>query len=250
LEVLQIRNSIPSEWRRVLYESNKQSVEEKKVFFIDNMMYKIDSITTKLIYLELIRQKGRSPSCIVKWSEDYPGFHNAHEDLWPNIFYNAFNTTQDTKLQTFQFKIIHRLIVCNKKLSDMKIKDDPKCDHCDEIDDLLHFFLFCPKANQFWNSFFNWWNNLGEIQISIDYDSLEESVIFGFLTEGGIFTVLNFCILLAKYHIYNQRIHNGNAIDFFQYLIELKNRLKLEYTICTHKMTNDFEKYSFLFDQL
>ncbi len=37
-----------------------------------------------------------------------------------------------------------------------------------------------------------------------------------------IFIVLNYCILIAKFHIYCQWIHNNNAINLFQYLIELK----------------------------
>ncbi len=71
-------------------------------------------------------------------------------------------------------------------------------------------------------SFFTWWNNLGDIQIPLHSESLEECILFEFQIEGDIFSVLNYCILIAKLHIYCERIHNNNAINLFQYLIELK----------------------------
>ncbi len=54
-------------------------------------------------------------------------------------------------------------------------------------------------------------------------------------------------ILIAKYHIYCQRIHNENGINFFQYLIELKNKLRIEKYICT---IEKFDKFQFLYEQL
>ncbi len=39
-----------------------------------------------------------------------------------------------------------------------------------------------------------------------------------------IFTVLNFCALMTKHHIYCHRIHNENALNYF--LAKLKNNLK------------------------
>ncbi len=74
--------------------------------------------------------------------------------------------------------------------------------------------------------FFTWWNNLRAIQIPLHSESLEECILFGFQIEGDIFSVLSYCILIAKLHIYCQRIHNYNAINLFQYLIELKKQAK------------------------
>ncbi len=70
------------------------------------------------------------------------------------------------------------------------------------------------------------------------------------LFEGDIFSVLNYCILLAKFHIYCQRIHNNNAINLFQYSIELKKKLKIENYICASNSVGKFEKIVFLHEQL
>ncbi len=38
---------------------------------------------------------------------------------------SAFHTTRETKLQSFQYRILHRTITCRKKLYDMKLVDSP-----------------------------------------------------------------------------------------------------------------------------
>ncbi len=65
-----------------------------------------------------------------------------------------------------------------------------------------------------------------------------------------IFNVLIYCILLAKFHIYCHRIHNNNAINLFQHLIELKNKLKIEHYICASNSIGKFEQILFLYEQL
>ncbi len=31
-------------------------------------------------------KKCSDPACIAKWGKDYPSFHSAIKELWPNIF--------------------------------------------------------------------------------------------------------------------------------------------------------------------
>ncbi len=101
-------------------------------------------------------------------------------------------------------------------LFDMKLVDNAKCKYCHELYSISHFFRFCPKEDQFWSFSFTWWNNLGDIRIPLHFESLEECILFGFQIEGDIFSFLNYCILIAKFHIYCQPIHNNNAINLFQ----------------------------------
>ena len=134
---------------------------------------------------------------------------------------------------------------------DIKLAPNPLCLYCSKKDTITHFFLFCEKIDYFWNDFFNWWNHLGDIEIAADYENLEEAVIFGFKSRGGIHSVLNYCILMAKYHIYVKRIHHDNAVDLSQYLVFLKHKLKIEKQICDgNEDCTDFNKFTFLYDQL
>ena len=104
----------------------------------------------------------------------------------------------------------------------MTIVDSPKCKFCDEDDTIRHFFLLCPKIDAFWFSFFTWWNGLGGQKIPTSYECLQECILFGFQEKDAIFDTLNYCIIVAKYHINCKRLHDDNNVDFYQYLIELK----------------------------
>ena len=251
LQVLQIRQSIPHEWRQVLYEIKTVMHRDMEMIFISQNKYNISKVNTNIFYNFFIEKKRREPTCIRKWTEEYPGFKDASEDLWPNIFRLPFNIIKDTYFQTFQYKIIHRLITCQKKLSEMKIADSPKCKFCNEDDTIRHFFLFCPKIDAFWFSFISWWNGLGGLHIPTGSECLQECILFGFQEKDVIFDTLNYCIIIAKYHIYCKRLHNDNNVDFYQYLIELKYRLKIEKTICSNSNTlKSFDKYMFIYEQI
>ncbi len=64
-----------------------------------------------------------------------------------------------------------------------------------------------------------------------DLNFLEECIIFGFHLRGEIFEVLTFCILIAKYYIYNKRLLDDNNIEFLHFLYVLKFKLVLWYYI-------------------
>ncbi len=114
-------------------------------------------------------------------------------------------------------------------LSDINLIHCPKCLFCNEIDNIRHFFLFCPKVHNFCNSFFQWWNRMGDLEIAADYDFLEECIIFGFHLRGEIFEGLNFLILIPKYYIHNKRLLDDNNIEFLHFLYVLKFNLDIEH---------------------
>ncbi len=67
--------------------------------------------------------------------------------------------------------------------------------------------------------------SLSELDMS-NFDHIQECVLFGFPGENKIFKVINFCILIAKYYIYIQKLINSNKIDFYDYLVQLKQIYK------------------------
>ena len=185
LELLQIRLSIHSLWWETIYGEKKRSVLNAEViYYCNGSIHELSTVTCKDIYWSFIHHRKRDPSCVKKWAVAYPGFKNATEELWTNIFRLSFSITRETKLQSFQYRLIHRTITCRKRLFEMKMADHPRCLYCKDIDDIKHFFLFCPKVQSFWNSFFLWWNNLGDIIIPPEYECLEECMIFGFQPRG------------------------------------------------------------------
>ena len=220
-------------------------------YTLNNKSITIVNINCKTLYWFFVYPKQRSPTCISKWEELYPNFKTSSENLWENIFKLSFKTIRETKIQSFQFKLIHRIITCGKKLHDLKIKENPFCQYCDEVDDLRHFFLLCPNVSMFWRSLFLWWNRISEIRIALDLVDLEENILFGFQLKDEIFVCLNYCLLTAKYFIYCQRLYGNNTIDFYEYLCKLKNKLKVEKIICQRNgETKNFDKFLFVYNSL
>ncbi len=73
------------------------------------------------------------------------------------------------------------------------------------------------------------------------------------ISDGTIHTHNKVQSLITKYHIHCQRIHNEkNGINFVQYLMELKNKLRIESYIGTSTATLDFffDKFQFLYEEL
>ena len=247
LEILQIRQSIPIHWRNMLSNVDLKKTTKKAVQINDKLV-PVDRLSCKFYYWLLIYKKLRKPQCTIKWAEHFPLFKNVENSIWERIYEMPYKVTRETKLQSFQFRIIHRIIPCNKWLYNISIKSTSKCNFCNEEDDLLHYFLYCPVTKQFWKYFSNWWNRQTDICIG---ETLEEHMLFGYPGNSDIEIVLNYCILLGKWYIFCQKIHEKNTIDIYDYLVQLKQRLFIEKTICIRDGNlKSFDKWNFLYEQL
>ncbi len=177
-------------------------------------------------------------------------------------FYNVFSCffypylafedacCMDTKIQSFQFRIIHRIIRCNQWIQILMIKNGEQCNYCSETDDMRHLFRYCPKVHTFWELWANWWNSINKIYIRKAND-LEECILFGFSGNDNLTQVLNYCMMYTKYYIYIQRLSANNHLELYAYLILLKYNLNIECQICKHNnRTDKFGRILFLHDNL
>ena len=64
----------------------------------------------------------------------------------------------------------------------------------------------------------------------------EKSTIIGFFAETGYFKTLNACILLAKWHIYKNKL-NEKTVLFYKFLCDLKYYLIVEKSIAVRQET-------------
>ncbi len=108
------------------------------------------------------------------------------------------------------------------------------------------------KIETFGNLFFLWWNRVNDTKITLHYESLEESILFGFQMNGEVCDILNHCILNGKFYIHKQKLFHENALDFYHYLWELKYKLQIERMICNGTSINDeqFSKFPFIYNAL
>ena len=59
---------------------------------------------------------------------------------WQKLYGMAFLASRETKIQSLQFKTIHRIIPCQDYLFERKMVDTLECLFCGASDNLVHFF--------------------------------------------------------------------------------------------------------------
>ena len=250
LQALQIRQSLPLEWRRVIRtEYSHKPVREPFIHF-NGTLLPLNKCTTRFIYECYVQTKYVTPTSVLKWKTLHEDFDMSEEE-WTDVFLRPYICLRETKLQSFQYKIIHRIINCNKKLFDMRIKNSPLCTYCDQTDDIGHFFFLCKDVYEFWREICTWWNTL-------DYDGVDfpaypnvKTIIFGSqdVTEGV--AVLNFCIFHIKYYIYRQRLFHDNVFRLHEIQNVIVAKLEIEKNICQKENRNHkFDKFEILYENL
>jgi hypothetical protein len=104
-----------------------------------------DNSGAKSIY-ELLNNNYSQPACVQKWQEKLNIEINNRE--WKNIF--PFNITNDTKIQWFQYRIIHRILGTNDLLFKFGIKSSPECFFCKSgVETIEHLFYECRIVKRF-----------------------------------------------------------------------------------------------------
>ena len=123
----------------------------------------------------------------------------------------------------------------------MRVIDSPNCEHCGEIDSLIHFFIECNYVAVFWNNLQNWASTIYNEQAPLIFSP--GIVIFGFEGNSDYAKAINYIILLAKYFIYVKRLQNDFTMDMRAFLSFLRYKLRIEKNIAMRNKSSQFEKF-------
>lgn len=244
LNILQLRQSLPGQWRRVLSASSDTKVFDKDttVVFLKDKTIPLYKCETKVFYWSFICQQSVIPTAFSSWNRI---FNYSLED-WADISRRPFKIVRDTKTQSFQYRVIHRTITCNKKLHEMKIKNSPICNYCASTDDICHFFVHCQDVKLFWEALFDWFNSLQQTEFHFPGDNI---ILFGYPMDGDLYQVINYFILQAKVYIHKQRLFKNNELSMSEFKRILKYSLEIE-RICCQGKSGNFDKFEFAYSEL
>ena len=131
-----------------------------------------------------------------------------------------FSITKDTKLNIFQYKIIHNILPHGSLLHKMKITDSPLCKHCSAVETLPHMLVCCDVIHHFWLKAVDWWNQ----QSGDNYSVNDLNILYGYNPETRKTNSFNYYILLGKRYIYLQRLQ-FKAPNLCQFLDLVKNKI-------------------------
>lgn len=244
LEALSIRNYIPITWKRAITQTVKSKDSITYEIKIDEKKFDIRNSSTKQWYTAIIQGKKQEIKRQDSWRTELASLGEDAPIEWENVYSLPYKITRETKLQSFQYRILHRLITCKKYLHTIRMQEDDTCDLCGEQDSITHFFILCPAVHDFWTNLSDWCQTYLDLRLTA---LTKTEKILGILdTQGNStrFKQINWILLTAKFYLHRQKLFHGGELSLIAFLLETKNRLIAEKIICSHEgRTNKFKTW-------
>ena len=192
-----IKNAIPLNWKGLIRRDPRTSVssEDKRCCLINvnNKKICLRIVQNRHIYNALLVK--RTPTAERKWEEE--GFN---VQCWERVYEIPYKCTSSTKLQSLQYRVLHRYIPTRKFLCTRNIIGSRLCKTCFEVDDLQHFFYQCVDVKNIWSVVLS--RLKSQFLLPNDFVSVN-TVLFGNI---GSPAVVNLIILLCKQYIISSKL--------------------------------------------
>jgi hypothetical protein len=132
---------------------------------------------------------------VSKWEKEvHTGV--AIED-WSFIYCIPFSVTKDTKLQDFQYKLIHRILITNSFLHKCGLKETELCTFCTETkESIVHIFWEFNYVRNFWLAIGNFLKICG---VGLPFNA--KDIIFGLTEHNSTQGTLSNLLIILKYYI-------------------------------------------------
>jgi len=216
--------AIPSKWKEILRQStsNNRPLERwtKEPRIIINGKEKVLSKTTsKILYQTALHKKCCPPSAIETWINMYP-FLEQHD--WSIYYQLPYKILTEPYFQSFQYKIINRILNTREKLYTWKIVENNKCVYCTEMatDTIEHHLIHCPASQKIWKELKKWLRST----IGVSFALTECEILFGIPINNTVdLQIINYIIILTKWYI-NKTKSKMNEMYFFELLATIKEK--------------------------
>ena len=147
---LQLINSIHEKWKLTIKQS---SSDAKNLIIHGHHLIKgsriliLEKFTLKKLYQILILSRTNKVTSVTYFETKF----NANSLDWTKIFILPSLTTYNTYLRYFQYKILHNILLLNKKLNLSGITKSPLCSYCNTNDETpIHLFCECNSTKSLW----------------------------------------------------------------------------------------------------
>ena len=220
-----IQSSLPTEWKRKMLDNlPSMNLYSNITVSVRGQLISLMQMKNKDIYWELIGNKEIQASGINTWIDLYPFLH---EIKWYKIFNAVHHCAIETYLQSFQYKVVHRIINCKYNLYKWNIKENPFCIFCSHFDTIEHHFYLCGFSKLFWENVENWLVDLLKLSEKLTFTICE--IMFGyslFKKPNVTTTIINWIISWGKWFINYCRSKEQNIV-FTEFLRIAKTKLSL-----------------------
>ena len=149
-----------------------------------------------------LRKKQIPPTAKQKLTNKYPNT----AINWLKVYSLAFQTTLESKIREFQYKIQNFIVYTNEKLNRIGLVESPSCTFCQEVEESVEHPLFsCRTSSDFWKQVLSWLRDNNVLVGTIN----ESDFIFGKFDIANDFILISHVLLLGKHYIYCRRCLNS-----------------------------------------
>jgi hypothetical protein len=243
LEYCSIKTAIPYKWKQLL-KNDDNVVSNHTVGAINIEMgddiVDLKTCNNKSLYWQILNKHNNStPASKSYWMRTY----DVNTDDMSLIYLIPFKAVRDTKIQSFQYKILNHIYACRLKLCHWRIKETDTCTYCDNPDNLEHHFYHCEQVSRFWRAIDRWWS---EICQDCVIDNLK-TVMLGVYDKDCHSNQINYIILKSKWYISRCK-YLKEDVNLLEFLPELKKELLMERLI-SYK-NGKIENFNKLWDEV
>ena len=137
---------------------------------------------------------------------------------WYSEYFLINKCLVDNRIKQLKIKLIHNIMPTNENLFKWKQTNSPLCKHCNEVENLAHFFIQCPYVNTFWNKLHTLFKRQG---ICKQFDLFD--IIIGYkvdLKEYNCFNIILCHITYTIYKGYFKSDRRSKAINMLKILYQ------------------------------
>ena len=153
-----------------------------------------------------------------------------------------FAVTNEIKVITFQYKVIHNVLPTRATLYRDGIWESPICNLCKAEEQALHHLLInCTLTIDFWILFQDWWYKKSNETITLS----TSHIFYGWHDRTKHWQSLNYCLPIAKFCLFCTSFR-GDVLDFqtFLLLIHGKYLIRWIFSIWKFICNNGFRRCS------
>jgi len=222
-------HSIPVEWRH----KNILHAEEINVMTCQSLNfvmqnYKCNKAVYRILNERCIQSVKKTRD---KWNDIL--VDDICETDWENIMCIPWQSTVETKLRSFQYNIINRTLITNKKLYQWKLVDSDLCNFCKvEVETIEHLMYGCEKVAKLWQNVFG---KLEQYLSVLHVVSNPRAIICG-TNNCNNYKLINHILLIVKKYIYNSRCLK-NVLSVNGAILMIKNCYVIEHQLA-HQNNN------------
>jgi hypothetical protein len=142
---------------------------------------------------------------------------------WSFIYCIPFSATKYTRLNDFQYKLIHRILITNFFLYKFGLKETELCTFCTETQEsLVYIFWECNYVRNIWLVIVNFLKICG---VSLHCNA--NDIILGLTEHSSAQGTINNVLIIWKYYIYVCRckckaLNLEGGLEYLKYAINIE----------------------------